>query len=286
MSYDPNRTTVLPEIGFPITEELPPVAPRRGGGAGSGGSGFLKIAAFLLIAAMIAIATVLFIGNQQSDQTATVDADPGPTATAVESAAAPTPAVVDVDDTEPGFWQVTGVPDGLNVRSGPGVSNEIVGSLRAGDRHIFGTGERVNVNGAEWTQVIFDENDSVGWVSSQFLAVDTPPDPNAPTPTAVPPPSSTSIVCFESAQEPTRVARLAIANGNISGVIRTIEGQTTSDQTVTGTLDSGQALITLTTESTGASSQRTWTFRPANVDLGNGIVLSVVSCASVAGQLP
>ena len=288
MSYDPNRTTVLPELGFPITEELPAVTPGQRRGPGPGGSGFLKIAAFLLIASMIAIAAVLFINNQRSNETATTNENIDPTTTATTSNEAPTPAVVEVDDTEPGFWRVTGVPDGLNVRSGPGIGNDIVGSLRADDRHIFGTGELANVNGAEWTQVVFGDNDSTGWVSSQFLATDTPPDPDAPTPTPTPAPapSSSSVVCFESDQQPTRVARLTIASGNITGVIRTIDGQATSDQTVTGTLANGSALVTLTTPTTGASSQRTWTFRPADVVLGNGIILSVVNCATVAGQLP
>ena len=46
MSFDPDRTTVLPPVGYPITEEIPAVPPRGGGGRGSSGpSGplFLKL---------------------------------------------------------------------------------------------------------------------------------------------------------------------------------------------------------------------------------------------------
>jgi len=285
MSYDPNRTTVLPETGFPITEELPVVGAGRPGG-GPGGRGFLMIAAVLLIGAMVAIAAVLIVGNQRSSQVASTDEQVESPTPVVDAEETPDATPVELDDIEPGYWQVAGVPDGLNVRSGPGTDNEIVGSLRAGDRHIFGTGERSTINGAEWTQIIFGESDTTGWVSSRFLATDTPPDPNAPTPTPVPV-ASLSVVCFESDAEPARVARLEFANGiDVSGVIRTIEGQVATDQTVTGTLANGSALMTLTNQNTGASSQRTWTFNPANVDLGNGTRLSVVNCATVQGLLP
>lgn len=285
MSYDPNRTTVLPDLGFPITEELPVVGPGRGRG-GPGGRGFLIIAAVLLMGAMIAIAAVLIVGNRQSNQAATGDgaiANPTPVFEP-EDVAAPTP--IELEDIEPGYWQVTGVADGLNVRAGPGTDNDIVGALRAGDRHIFGTGERATVNGAEWTQIAFGDSDTVGWVSSRFLATDTPPDPNAPTPTPVPS-TSFSVVCFESDSQPARVARLEFANRtDITGVIRTIEGDVATDQTVTGTLSDGRALMTLSNPATGTASQGTWTFSPANVALANGTRLSVVNCTAVEGLLP
>jgi hypothetical protein len=287
MSYDPERTTVLPQIGFPITEELPIVTVGRGpGGRGPGGSGFLKIAAVLLIASMIAIAAVLIISNRQSNEVASTDEAVENPTPAFEPKDTPAPTSVELDDVEPGFWQVTGVPDGLNVRSGPGTDNDIIGSLRAGDRHIFGTGERVTVNGAEWTQITFGDSDTVGWVSTRFLAGDIAPDPNDPTPTPVVV-RSLSVVCFQSASEPIRIARLEFAdNTAISGLIRTIDGQTAIDQTVSGTLANGSALMTLTDPSTGESSRRTWAFSPASVDLGNGTVLSVTNCAAIAGQLP
>jgi hypothetical protein len=287
MSYDPERTTVLPQIGFPITEELPIVASASGpGGQGPNGGGFLKIAAVLLIAAIMAIAAVLIISNRQSNNVASIDeAVENPTpALGPEETPAPTP--VELDDVEPGFWQVVGVPDGLNVRSGPGTDNDIVGSLRAGDRHIFGTGERVAINGAGWTQITFGDSDMVGWVSTRFLAGDSAPDPNDPTPTPVVV-RSLSVVCFQNESEPIRIARLEFADSAaISGLIRTIDGQTAIDQTVSGTLANSSALMTLTDPSTGESSRRTWAFSPASVDLGNGIVLSVTDCEAIAGRLP
>lgn len=286
MSYDPERTTVLPQIGFPITEELPIVTFGRGPGGRGPGSGFLKIAAVLLIASMIAIAAVLIMSNRQSNEVAsTNEAIENPTP-ASEPDEPPVPTPVELDNAEPGFWQVTGVPDGLNVRSGPGTDNDIVGSLPAGDRHIFGTGERVTVNGAEWTQITFGDSDTVGWVSNRFLVGDSAPDPNNPTPTPVVV-SSLSVVCFQNTSEPIRIARLEfVGSTTISGLIRTIEGQTTIDQTVSGTLANDSALMTLTDPSTGESSRRTWAFSPASVDLGNGIVLPVADCAAIAGQLP
>jgi uncharacterized protein YgiM (DUF1202 family) len=286
MSYDPERTTKLPQIGFPITEELPIVTVGRGPGRRGPGSGFLKIAAVLLIASMIAIAAVLIMSNRESNEVAsTNEAAENPTP-AFEPEESPAPTPVELDDAEPGFWQVTGVPDGLNVRSGPGTDNDIVGTLRAGDRHIFGTGERVTVNGAEWTQIAFGDRDTVGWVSNRFLASDSAPGPNDPTPTPVVV-RSLSVVCFQNTSEPIRIARLEFADSTaISGLIRTIDGQTAMDQTVSGTLANGSASMTLTDPSTGESSRRTWVFSPASVDLGNGIMLSVADCAAIAGQLP
>lgn len=286
MSYDPNRTTVLPPVGYPITEEIPAVGP---GGRGPSGALFLKLVGALLVLGIAATAAILVINNQRSNNSTTGESDgvESPTATP-EADDNPAPTVVQLDDAAPGFWQVTGVPDGLNVRSGPGVENDIVGSLSAGDRHIFGTGERATVNGAEWTQITFGTNDATGWVSSRFLATDTAPDPNVPQPTSTASSSaSTSVVCFESQRAPTRIARLEFTDRTtISGLIRTFDGQTAIDRNVTGTLANGQADVTLTNVSSNEVARQNWVFSPASVDLGNGTVLLVVDCSTVAGQLP
>lgn len=285
MSFDPDRTTVLPPVGYPITEEIPAIGL---GGRGPSGQLFLKLVGGLLLLGLLAIAAILVINNQRSDNSASRDPDVVESPTpAFEPPEDPAPTAVQLDDVAPGFWQVVGVPDGLNIRSGPGVNNDIVGSLSAGDRHIFGTGERATVNGAEWTQVTFGDNDATGWVSSQFLATDTAPDPNAPEPTVAPPVNpSTSVVCFESQRAPTRIARLQFTDGTtISGLIRTIDGQVAIDQNVAGTLANGQAQVTLTNASDQAVRQ-SWIFSPASVDLGTGTVLLVVDCSTVAGQLP
>ncbi len=57
--------------------------------------------------------------------------------------------------------QVVGVKDSLNVRSGPGTNNRVVGQLRAG--------ETVTVTGTQhgWSQV--SAGGTSGWVSSEFL---------------------------------------------------------------------------------------------------------------------
>ena len=286
MSYDPNRTTALPPVGYPITEEIPVIGPGR---RRSSGPFFLKLVGGLLVVGLVSIAAILVIDDQRSNGSASVGTTTTESATpTVEPDANPAPTAVELDDVAPGFWQVVGVADGLNVRSGPGVNNDIVGSLSAGDRHIFGTGERSAINGAEWTQITFGASDTTGWVSSRFLAADTAPDPNAPEPTATTPPNaSTSIVCFESQRAPTRIARLQFADRTaISGLIRRIDGQNSIDQTVSGTLANGRAQVTLTNVSSNVVVRQDWIFGTSTVDLGNGTVLSVVECSTVVDRLP
>lgn len=285
MSYDPDQTNVLPSIErpFPITEELPVVGPI---GRGPSGRFFLGLLAALLIAAIVAIAAILIIDDQRSNQ-AIGDDNATPTAdTDTDNDDTPAPTPVDLDDAEPGFWQVVGVADGLNVRSGPGTDNNIVGALRLGDRHIFATGERATVNGSEWKQIRFGDDDTTGWVSASFLSPDSPPDETAPTPTPAPT-GSTSVVCFGTVETPRLVARITFTDRTaISGIIRTITSQSSSDQTVAGTLSNGSAEVTLTPTDSTQPTRQTWTFNPASVDLGNGRSLQVVNCASVASELP
>ncbi len=292
MSFDPDRTTVLPPVGYPITEEIPAVPPRGGGGRGSSGpSGplFLKLVGGLLGVGLVAIATLLVYNSRRPNNGASTAPNVVENPTPVFAPSVnPAPTVTELEDGNPGFWQVVGVPDGLNIRSGPGVDNDIVGSLSVGDRHVFGTGERATVNGATWTQITFGANDVTGWVSSQFLATDTPPDPSAPEPTVTPATGqSTSIVCFRSQRAPSGTARLQFTNRTqISGLIRTIDGQTVIDQNVAGTLANGQAQVTLTNVASNEVIRQNWVFSPASVDLGTGTMLSVVNCSTVAGQLP
>lgn len=285
MTYDPNRTTVLPQVAspFPITEELPAVVGAR---RGPSGRWFLMVVGGLLIAGIIAIAALLIIDNRRSDQASSDDATTAPTlAPVVDAGQTPAPTAVELDASEPGFWQVIGVPDGLNVRSGPGIDNPIVGSLNAGDRHIFATGERSTVNGAEWKQITFGDSDSVGWVSARFLATDIAPGDATPTatPTAT---GSTSVVCFRSDGTPAVIARIEFTNSTqITGLVRTITSQSTTDQTVAGTLDNGRADITLTDLASSRTTRQPWVFNPASVELGDGPTLSVVNCALIASQL-
>lgn len=288
MSYDPYRNNILPEIGspFPITEELPAVSPR---GGGPRGRLFLWLVGAVLIIGIAATAAILIIDNQRSTQVASGDAEPTATPPPNDNDQTPAPTVTELENGEPGYVQVVGVDEGLNVRSGPGTDNAIVGSLAAGSRHVFATGERANVNGAEWTQVRLGTDNRVGWVSARFLAADTEPSDDDPTPTPVPtaePSGSTSVVCFFNDGSTTQVARLVFTNRTeISGVLRSIGAESTIDQAVAGTLDNGEADVTLTNTESNARARQTWTFNPASVDVGNSRSLAVVSCDTVASQL-
>lgn len=292
MSYDPHRTNMLPDMGtsYPITDELPAVG---GGGGGPGSRLFLKVLAVLLVAAIAAVAAILVIDNQRSDQVAT--GDPEPTATAEaddtdEPGQTPAPtAVTEFDRGDPGYWRVVDVADGLNVRSGPGTANDVVGVLGADARHVLGTGQTATVDGSQWTEVRYDAADRVGWVSARFLASDTAPSNDDPTPEPEPtavPSGEVSVVCFRSDGETLRVARLEFTNRTeISGIIRVIGDESTTEQEVEGTLENGQAELTLTDLDSNARSRQTWRFNPANVEIGNGRTLDVVDCGAVAGDL-
>ncbi len=290
MTNDPYPTNMLPDMGrsFPITEELPAVGPRGGGPTGRF---FLKLVGALLIVGIAATAAILIIDSQRSNEVATGEPEAEPTVAPEPDALQPTPApgssVTELEAGDAGFWRVVGVDGGLNVRSGPGTENDVVGSLPAGSRHVFATGERSSVNGGEWKQIRFGTDDQVGWVSAGFLSADTPPSEDEPTPTATPAETgSTSIVCFRGDGSPGRIARLVFTNRTeISGVIRSIGEESTTDQTVEGTLDSGRAEVTLTDTASNARARQTWTFNPANVEVGNGRSLAVVSCDTIAGEL-
>lgn len=296
MSYDPYRTNMLPDMGnqFPITDELPAVG---GGPAGPRSRFFLKLLAVLLVAAIAAVAAILVIDNQRSDQVATGDADPTPTAAPDAPGQTPGPtAGTEFERGEPGFWRVIDVAEGLNVRSGPGTGNDVIGVLAADSRHILGTGQTATADGGEWTEVRFDAADRVGWVSSRFLGADSAPsedepdepeEPEEPTPEPTPEPSgSVSVVCFRSDGEPLRIARIEFTDRTeITGRLRSIGAESTTDQTLSGTLDNGRAEITLTDVDSNARSRQTWTFNPANVDLGGGRTLDVVGCDGIAGDL-
>lgn len=274
MTYDPDRTNVLPQVApaFPITEELPAV-----GGRGPRRSRrfFLKLTTALLIAAILAIAGVLIIDGQRTDQALPAEQGAEATPEPTTGTTGPAPTAVALEADEPGYWQVVGVPDGLNVRSGPGTHNQIVGALAAGQRHILATGERATVNGSEWKQLAIDNG--VGWVSARFLAIDTPPTDETPTPIV-----AATTVCFRGEGTPTRVARLVFTyRTRLTGTVRTIDSRTSTDHSVEGTLSDGQAAVTLTNTTSARTIRQTWTFNPASVDLGDGTSLLVVGCQTV-----
>ena len=124
-----------------------------------------------------------------------------------------------------------------------------------------------------------------------LLANQQNPSEDEPTPTAAPTATpaqtgSTSIVCFRGYDSPMRIARIVFTNRTeISGVIRSIGEESTTDQRVEGTLDNGRAELILTDTASNARARQTWTFNPANVEVGNGRSLAVVSCDTIAAEL-
>lgn len=275
MSFDPNTTTVIAPVDYPITDELPAVElrPRRPWGTMFG---------LLLLVVGIGVSG-LYISNVVRDrraataeQEAVVVAPTPPPP--IQPAPTPVPAT-----SEPGYWQVVGVDEGLNVRSGPGTSNDVVGALLAGQRYVFATGERSSGSGGDWIQIRLGDSDAVGWVSARFLAPDTAPPEGQPQATVAPVGAGeSSIVCFSAQSEPARVARLVFTDRiQISGQMQTGSGSEASRQQVSGILDSGQAVITLVDVATDAATQQTWRFNPANVQLSDGTTMAVTDCASV-----
>ncbi|EIJ33392.1 SH3 domain-containing protein [Thiothrix nivea] len=107
-----------------------------------------------------------------------------------------------IQAAEPEVFVVTGVKAGdfLNMRSGPGVSNAIVGRIPANGQGVVATGEEKKVGSTNWAKVYWV---SVGgWVSKAYLlpegqARKTPPAAAAPESTVPPtpePPDSTIVV--------------------------------------------------------------------------------------------
>ena len=280
MTYDPHRTSVMPHVPdqFPITDEMPAVVV---GGRKPGRFLAALLLGLLLAAAAVLVAAVVLDNRAESSNPAPV-ATPAPDGQPTAVFVAPTvgPAV----EAEPGFWQVVGVPDGLNVRSGPGTENDVIGALPAGTRHVFSSGERANANGLTWQSITFGAADTPGWVAAQFLSADVAPDPNSP-PTPVPTatlPSGTSVVCFQDATDRSRIARVVFTNRTqITGFVESNDGQRATRASIEGELSNGTADVAVTDQSTGATSIQSWTFNPANVVTSNGIALSVVACSSL-----
>jgi len=280
MAYDPHRTTVLPQTvdHFPITDEMPAV---NVGGRKPG-----RLLAGLLLGLLVAAGAVLvtaIVLDNRSNSVATGDDDipeTGEAPTVVGEAPTPVPPT----EAEPGFWQVVGVPDGLNVRSGPGTENDVVGALPLGTRHVFSTGERTVANGLTWQRITFGDNDTTGWVAAQFLASDTAPDPNA-TASSVPtaaPSANVSVVCFQAGDDAGHIARIMFTNRTeLSGFVETNGAQGATRSSVEGQLSNGTGTVTLMNQGTNVTVQERWVFNPANVVVGDGTALSVVSCASI-----
>ena len=67
-------------------------------------------------------------------------------------------------------WDVTGVvaDDVLNVRSGPGVANDVVATLPPDTAELESTGRIADVGPALWREIVVP-GDGTGWVNAAFL---------------------------------------------------------------------------------------------------------------------
>lgn len=253
----------------------------------------MKAIAGGVVVGVALIGGLLFMSSRGGDDMITQTATEQPSAVADSevidetSAASADPQASDASPSftqgEAGYWQVAGVPERLNVRAGPGTNNAVVGSLANAQRHILATGQRADVNGSAWVEVEYDETGATGWVSGRFLQPDAVPADDVGTTSQSS--SGSSRVCFSSSSEPPQVARIDFSDHiDISGVRVTSSSTTTVTEQVSGTLDDGQAVVTLV-DASGQAVTETWTFGPASIRSSGAPQLAVVECATIADLL-
>ena len=83
----------------------------------------------------------------------------------------PTPTASQTQSALIGPYAVILVAPGdvLNIRSGPGASNPIVGSFASNATHVMRTGPSQQAEGAEWVEVLMPDGTSKGWVNFKYL---------------------------------------------------------------------------------------------------------------------
>jgi uncharacterized protein YgiM (DUF1202 family) len=59
--------------------------------------------------------------------------------------------------------------DVLNIRSGPGVSNPVIGSFARDAVNVMRTGPSQQADGAEWVEVLLPDGINKGWVNFKYL---------------------------------------------------------------------------------------------------------------------
>jgi hypothetical protein len=64
----------------------------------------------------------------------------------------------------------------LNIRSGPGVSNAIIGSFAREAVNVMRSGPTQQADGAEWVEVLLPDGVNKGWVNSYYLTEYVPRD--------------------------------------------------------------------------------------------------------------
>ena len=269
---------------LPITEELPVVRPRSPGyGIG------LALIGLLVAGGVIIGAAVLISQREEANISTEVVPLPSVDVPTVDPAVTK-PTIVELADEAVSAWQVAGAESGLNVRAGPGTTNAVMTTLAPGSV-VAGTGERVTVNGSEWKELDLPDGGR-GWASASFLvptdlvpgaSVDDAGDPDGPTGSA-----PESVGCFRGTDGTTvRALRIEFRrDGEISGPAVAVTDAGLVLQTVDGTLSAGQAVVTVTDVDTGRATSERWTFRPADVVLGDGTVVAIVDCATVTELFP
>jgi SH3-like domain-containing protein len=86
------------------------------------------------------------------------------------------PVVVVLADDEPATYMVTGLEatHRLNVREGPGVHRDIVATLPGDAMNIESTGNRAEVIGSLWREIVLLDGET-GWVNASYLRLQPPP---------------------------------------------------------------------------------------------------------------
>lgn len=111
----------------------------------------------------------------------------------------------------PDWWQVTGLTAGdtLNVRSGPGTSNTVVGALANGDR-VRNLGCRMN-GGTKWCQIeVPGDQPFTGWAAGRYLREGSAPGGRN---SAAASEASGMIPCAMSTDQPMTTCKFRVSRG-------------------------------------------------------------------------
>jgi hypothetical protein len=105
----------------------------------------------------------------ETTQTADLTATDAISSTDIRTPLTPSPSAENSKPVSSERYAVAFLADGeiLNVRSGPGVTYEIVGSLQANSHNLRTTGEEELVDEVPWMEIYLENG--VGWVSGVYL---------------------------------------------------------------------------------------------------------------------
>ncbi len=105
----------------------------------------------------------------------------------------------------PDWWQVAGVSDGdlLNVRSGPGTGNAVVGQLANGDV-VANLGCEM-AGETKWCQIGNADRNAIGWASGRYLQEGSSPSANE---------ASGMVPCAMAPSQPTGACTFRVSRGS------------------------------------------------------------------------